>query len=153
MSKQINMFQSMQWGSVKIREQTIEISLPFTLIYFKVIFLLLPIAVHRNLVPYPHGRYALCSRCVHSVYVMVRILGQKIKVQSYAQHFPNYVKWSEVKLLSHVELLATPWTAAYQAPPSMAFSRQEYWSGVPFPSPNYVVMDKLQNLLSTLVSD
>ena len=35
------------------------------------------------------------------------------------------------KLLSRVRLLATPWTAAYQAPPSMGFSRQEYWSGVP----------------------
>ena len=41
-------------------------------------------------------------------------------------------------LLSHfsrVQLCATPWTAAYQAPPSMGFSRQEYWSGVPLPSP------------------
>ena len=37
----------------------------------------------------------------------------------------------KVKLLSRVRLLATPWTAAYQAPPSMGFSRQEYWSGVP----------------------
>ena len=37
--------------------------------------------------------------------------------------------------LSHVRLLATPWTAAYQAPPSMGISRQEYWSGVPLPSP------------------
>ena len=36
---------------------------------------------------------------------------------------------------SHVWLLATPWTVAYQAPPSMGFSRQEYWSGVPLPSP------------------
>ena len=35
---------------------------------------------------------------------------------------------------SRVRLLATPWTAAYQAPPSMGFSRQEYWSGVPLPS-------------------
>ena len=40
----------------------------------------------------------------------------------------------KVKLLSGVRLLATPWTAAYQAPPSMGFSRQEYWSGVPLPS-------------------
>ena len=40
----------------------------------------------------------------------------------------------KVKLLSHVQLCATPWTAAYQAPPSMGFSRQEYWSGVPLPS-------------------
>ena len=44
-------------------------------------------------------------------------------------------KWKvQVKLLSHVRLLATTWTAAYQAPPSMGFSRQEYWSGVPLPS-------------------
>ena len=42
----------------------------------------------------------------------------------------------KVKSLSHVQLLATPWTAAYQAPPSMGFSRQEYWSGVPLPSPS-----------------
>ena len=50
--------------------------------------------------------------------------------------FSNAWKWkAKVKLLSHVQLLATPWTAAYQAPPSMGFSRQEYWSGVPLPSP------------------
>ena len=41
----------------------------------------------------------------------------------------------KVKLLSHVRLSATPWTVAYQASPSMGFSRQEYWSGLPFPSP------------------
>ena len=45
------------------------------------------------------------------------------------------LKWSEVKLLSHVRLLAMPWTTAYQALPSMGFSRQEYWSWVPLPSP------------------
>ena len=39
-----------------------------------------------------------------------------------------------MKSLSHARLLVTPWTAAYQAPPSMGFSRQEYWSGVPLPS-------------------
>ena len=38
----------------------------------------------------------------------------------------------KVKLLSRVQLFATPWTVAYQAPPSMGFSKQEYWSGVPF---------------------
>ena len=41
----------------------------------------------------------------------------------------------EVKLLSRVRLFAIPWTISYQAPPSMKFSRQEYWSGLPFPSP------------------
>ena len=40
-----------------------------------------------------------------------------------------------VKSLSRVRLFATPWTVAHQAPPSMGFSRQEYWSGLPFPSP------------------
>ena len=47
------------------------------------------------------------------------------------------VKKAKVKVnsLSHVQLFATPWTVAYQAPPSMGFSRQEYWSGLPFPSP------------------
>ena len=50
--------------------------------------------------------------------------------------FSNAWKWKvKVKSLSHARLLATPWTAAYQAPPSMGFSRQEYWSGVPLPSP------------------
>ena len=40
-----------------------------------------------------------------------------------------------MKLLSHVRLFAIPWTVAYQAPLSMEFSRQAYWSGLPFPSP------------------
>jgi len=43
-------------------------------------------------------------------------------------------------------LLATPWTAAYQAPPSMGFSRQEYWSGVPLPSPVYFAVEQFLNL-------
>ena len=51
--------------------------------------------------------------------------------------FSNAWKWKvKVKSLSCVQLLATPWTAAYQAPPSMGFSRQEYWSGLPLPSPD-----------------
>ena len=49
--------------------------------------------------------------------------------------FSNAWKWKvKVKSLSHVWLLVTPWTAAYQAPPSMGCPRQEYWSGVPLPS-------------------
>ena len=50
--------------------------------------------------------------------------------------FSNARKWKvKVKLLSHVQLFTTSWTAAHQAPPSMGFSRQEYWSGVLLPSP------------------
>ena len=52
--------------------------------------------------------------------------------------FSNAWRWKvKAKSLSRVRLLATAWTAVYQAPPSMGFSRQEYWSGVPLPSPYY----------------
>ena len=64
-----------------------------------------------------------------------RILQARI-LEWVAISFPNALKWKvRVKSLSHVRLLVTSWTAAYQAPPSMGFSRQEYWSGVPLPSP------------------
>ena len=48
---------------------------------------------------------------------------------------PSLREKRKVKSLSHVQLFVTPWTVAYQASPSMGFSRQEYWSGLPFPSP------------------
>ena len=56
-----------------------------------------------------------------------------------ATFFSNAGKWKvQVKSLSRVRLFTTPWTAAHQAPPSMGFSRQEHWSGVPWPSPPWV---------------
>ena len=59
--------------------------------------------------------------------------------------FSNAWKWKvKVKLLSHVRLLATAWTAASQAPPSMGFSRQEYWRGVPLPSPSWITCTNFQ---------
>ena len=62
--------------------------------------------------------------------------------------FSSFGEWGPLLLLlshfSHVRLLATPWTAAYQAPPSVGFSRQDYWSGVPLPPPEW-------GLLSTKV--
>ena len=55
--------------------------------------------------------------------------------------FSSAGKWKvRVKSLSCVRLLATPWTAAHQAPPSMGFSRQEYWSGLPLPSPTCLLL-------------
>ena len=66
----------------------------------------------------------------------------------------------KVKLLSRVQLFTTPWSSAYQAPPSMGFSSQEYWSGLPFPSPMHErtgwtfvgkVMSWLFHMLSRLV--
>ena len=56
--------------------------------------------------------------------------------------FSNAWKWKvKVKSPSHVRLFATPWTAAHWAPPSMGFSRQEYWSGMPLPSLLHVASD------------
>ena len=52
----------------------------------------------------------------------------------------------KVTSLSCVRLLETPWTAAHQAPPSMGFSRQEYWSGVPLPSPYLELAEKFSSL-------
>ena len=57
--------------------------------------------------------------------------------------FSNAWKWKvKVKSLSRVRLFSTPWTAAYKAPPSMGFSREEYWSGVPLPSPQVISMGR-----------
>ena len=71
--------------------------------------------------------------------------------------FSNAWKWKvKVKLLSCVRLFATPWTATYQAPLSMWFSRQEYWSGVPLPSPpqslGYTILQFHQLYVRLLVS-
>ena len=63
--------------------------------------------------------------------------------------FSNARKWKvKVKSFSRVWLFATPWTAAHQAPPSMGFSRQEYWSGVPSPSPSMGRVHKVHAPLS-----
>ena len=61
--------------------------------------------------------------------------------------------WSEVKLLSRVWLFATPWTVANRAPPSMGFSRQEYWSGLPFPSPGELPDPGIEPKSPTLQAD
>ena len=69
--------------------------------------------------------------------------------------FPSLIheseKWKvKVRSLSRVRLLATPWTAAYQAPPSMGFSRQEYWNGLPLPSPRKTSTSALLITLKSL---
>ena len=65
--------------------------------------------------------------------------------------FSNAWKWKvKRKSLSHFQLFATPWTAAYQAPLSMGFSRQEYWSGVPSPSPKHLATGHTKQNLTIL---
>ena len=60
-------------------------------------------------------------------------------MQIYAEHVRSHSSLQtlgmKVKSLSHAGLFLSPWTVAYHTPPSMGFSRQEYWSGLPFPSP------------------
>ena len=60
---------------------------------------------------------------------------------------------SEVKLLSRVQFFATPWMVAHQALPSMGFSRQEYWSGLPFPSPGDLPDPGIEPRSPTLQAD
>ena len=59
----------------------------------------------------------------------------------------------EVKSLSRVRLFVTPWTVVYEAPQSMEFSRQEYWSGLPFPSPGDLPNPGIEPGSPTLQSD
>ena len=68
-----------------------------------------------------------------------------------AVSFSNAWKWNvKVKSFSRVQLLVTPWTAAYEAPPSMGFSRQEYWSGVPLPSPSILALEMTYFIMGML---
>ena len=66
----------------------------------------------------------------------------------------SYVyKNSEVKSLSRVQLFATPWTVAHQAPPSVGFSRQKYWSRLPFPSPGNLLDPGIEPRSPSLQAD
>ena len=65
----------------------------------------------------------------------------------------SWLKWSEVKSLSCVRLFATLWTVGYQPSPSMGFSRQDYWNGLPFPSPRYLPKPGIEPSSPTLEAD
>ena len=69
-----------------------------------------------------------------SVFIPIPKKGNAKECQTTTQLHSSHTLASSVQSLSHVRLFETPWTAAYQAPPPMGFSTQEYWSGVPLPS-------------------
>ena len=69
------------------------------------------------------------------------------------QESPSTALKVKVKSLSCVRLFATPWTKVHQAPPSMGFSRQEYWSGLPFPSPGNIPDPGLEPRFPSLQAD
>ena len=70
-----------------------------------------------------------------------------------SSHFKAQKVKVKVKSLSHDRLFATPWTAAYQAPPSMEFSKKQYWSGLPFPSPGDLPNPGIEPRSPTLQAD
>ena len=79
---------------------------------------------------------------------------QAITLEWVAISFSNAWKWKvKVKSLKRVRLLATPWTAAYQAPPSMGFSRQQYWSGVPLPSPTIYLVAVNKPIIASVLNN
>ena len=72
----------------------------------------------------------------------------------FAISFSNAWKWKvKVESLSRVWLLASPWTAAYQAPPSMGFSGQQYWSGVPLPSPKLCILMFIKTFIIHIINN
>ena len=90
---------------------------------------------------------SLPGACVHGIL-------QARTLEWVAISFSNAWKWKvKAKSLSCVWLLVTSWTAAYQAPPSMGFSRQEYWSGVPFPFLGHLPNPGMEPRSSALQAD
>ena len=91
---------------------------------------------YQKISTYPRkGRVLICT--VDSQYIYRYSV---IKTQTSASHMEKSqlvlaMQWKKVKSLSRVRLFVTPWTVAYQASPSLGFSTQEYWNGLPFPSP------------------
>ena len=77
----------------------------------------------------------LCLRLYSCFFIFILFcVTQRLVSLTIHKTYPSS-SFLELKSLSRVQLFATPWTVAYQAPPSMGFSRQECWSGLPFPSP------------------
>ena len=107
----------------------------------------------RNKVPYHNKAYAAAAKLLQSCPTLCDSIDssppgspvpgilQARTLEWVAISFSSAWKWKvKVKSLSRVWLLATPWTAAHQASPSRGLSRQEYWSGVPLPSPIKVIV-------------
>ena len=94
------------------------------------------------------GRYKHGSVTFHCCYFSFYLIFYHVRVW---HNIKILSEW--VKLFNHVWLFAIPWTVAYQAPPSVEFSRQEYWSGLPFPSPGDLPDPQIKLRSSTLQTD
>ena len=98
-------------------------------------------AISPRHIPFPTLKKILLPSSIHLT--SLKMTSWNSSLPPGLQHHPTQLTSNYMLLLlsrfSRVQLLATPWTAVYQAPPSMGFSRQEYWSGVPLPCPNYML--------------
>ena len=101
----------------------------------------------------PHGRQLLYHLGSHGS-PKSTCMGSFEGLHHYLHYLHHSLKAKvKVKLLSHVLLFATQWTVAHQAPPSMGFSRQEYWSGLPFPFPGDLPDPGIEPRSSTLQAE
>ena len=134
------------WQSCAIIS-TIELQNIFIIIHWEKNYICIPISTPHSLL-FP-GPAAAAAKSLQSCLTLcdptegsppgspIPGILQATTLEWVAISFSNAWKWKvKVKWLSRVQFVATPWTAAHQAPPSMGFSRQEYWSGVPLPSPS-----------------
>ena len=92
------------------------------------------------------------GRCCKTIFI-IKLRPQKKEVEAGMCLLWLEVKWREVKSFSHVRLFANPWIVAHQAPPSMGFSRQEYWSGLPFLYPGDLPDPGIEPRSPTLQAD
>ena len=92
------------------------------------------------------------GRCCKTIF-LIKLRPQKKEVEAGMCLLWLEVKWREVKSFSHVRLFANPWIVAHQAPPSMGFSRQEYWSGLPFLYPGDLPDPGIEPRSPTLQAD
>ena len=83
--------------------------------------------------------FSMCTWCIQTVWWVIQWKSVSLLLSPHLTPWANYpCQLSVCKLLSRVWISATPWTVVHQAPLSMEFSKQEYWSGLPFLSPGYL---------------
>ena len=97
-----------------------------------------------SILTFYHGRIFSWAHC-HPEH-RLHSLGCLIAISQTCPVWLKCQKQTNVSSLSHIRLFVTPWNVAYQASPPMAFSKQEYWSGLPFPSPKKVNIKKAKSI-------
>jgi len=114
-------------------------------LHFQIIpctLLISPVVCWHRWYMFPENSLFCMLKTIQIIFLRKNFLGINILVWGGTNHYHKGYGWCrlKVKLLSHIRLFGTLWTVAHQNSPSMGFSRQEYWSGVPMPSPGDWIM-------------